>query len=208
VTVTSVGLLTAVVPGVFTPVPVFRAVRVVHRRRAHRDVLEERNYVRVLMLGARAFVPAVMAASLLITTAPSTPVAAAGPVRGSEAAQIIRIAKAQLGDRYRYGAMGPSAFDCSGLVLYAYKHAGDYRAVGYGRYRSARALYRHFRAIGLASRTGGQPGDIVIWGHGTHAGIYLGNGYAISALTRGVRIHRINALTAPFTAFLHTHMNR
>jgi peptidoglycan DL-endopeptidase CwlO len=171
-------------------------------------VLEERNYVRVLKLGAKGFIPVVMAASLLITTAPATPVAAAGLVRGSEAAQIIRIAKAQLGDRYRYGAMGPSAFDCSGLVLYSYRAAGDYRAVGYGRYRSARSLYYHFKALGRASRTGGQPGDIVVWGRGTHVGIYLGNGYAISALTRGVRIHRINALTAPFTAFLHTGMNR
>ena len=164
--------------------------------------------MRVLKLGARAFIPAAMAASILVSTAPATPVAAASLVPGSEAAQIIRIAKAQLGDRYRYGAMGPSAFDCSGLVLYSYKRAGDYRAVGYGRYRSARSLYYHFRSIGRASRTGGQPGDIVIWGRGTHAGIYLGNGYAISALTRGVRIHRLNALTAPFTAFLHTRMNR
>lgn len=164
--------------------------------------------MRVLKLGARAFIPVVMAASVLVTTAPSAPVAAAGPKPGSEAAQIIRIAKAQLGDRYRHGAMGPSAFDCSGLVLYSYKMAGDYRAVGYGRYRSARSLYLHFRAIGRASRTGGQPGDIVVWGRGTHVGIYLGNGYAISALVRGVRIHRINALTAPFTAFLHTRMNR
>ena len=47
--------------------------------------------------------------------------------------------------RYRYGAMGPSAFDCSGLVLYSYKYAGDYRVVGSGHYRSARSLYYHFR---------------------------------------------------------------
>ena len=58
-------------------------------------------------------------------------------VPGSEAAQIIKIAKAQVGDPYRYGAMGPYAFDCSGLVLYSFKAAGDYRAVGSGSYRSA-----------------------------------------------------------------------
>jgi len=171
-------------------------------------VLEEGSYVRVLKLGAKAFIPVVMATSVLISTAPSAPVAAASLVPGSEAAQIIRIAKAQVGDRYRYGAMGPSAFDCSGLVLYAYKYAGDYRVVGSGHYRSARSLYYHFRSLGRASRTGGQPGDIVVWGGGTHVGIYLGNGYAVSALTRGVRVHRLNALTAPFTAFLHTRMNR
>ena len=163
--------------------------------------------MRIFKLGAKAFIPVVMATSVLIGSAPSAPVAAASLVPGSEAAQIIRIAKAQLGDRYRWGAMGPNAFDCSGLVLFSYKKAGDYRAVGYGRYRSARSLYYHFKKLGRASRTGGQPGDIVVWGRGTHVGIYLGHGYAISALTRGVRIHRINALTAPFTAFLHTRMN-
>jgi len=171
--------------------------------------LEERNYVRVLKLGARAFIPAVMAMSILIGSAPAAPASAyTALVPGSEAAQIIRIAKAQLGDRYRYGAMGPSAFDCSGLVLYSYKYAGDYRVVGSGHYRSARSLYYHFRSLGRASRTGGQPGDIVVWGRGTHVGIYLGNGYAISTLTSGVRIHRVNAVTAPFTAYLRTGMNR
>jgi cell wall-associated NlpC family hydrolase len=142
-------------------------------------VLEERNYVRVLKLGA-----------------------------GSEAAQIIKIAKAQVGDRYRYGTMGPSTFDCSGLVLYSFKAAGDYRAVGSGRYRSARSLYYWFRNRGLTSRSRAAPGDLVIWGGGSHVGIYIGNGYAVSALTRGVRVHRVNAMTAPFTAYLRTGMNR
>jgi cell wall-associated NlpC family hydrolase len=171
-------------------------------------VLEERNYVRVLKLGARAFVPAIMAAALLIPAAPATPVEAGGLVRGSEAAQIIRIAKLQVGDRYRYGTAGPRTFDCSGLVLYAYRAAGDARVIGSGRYRSARALYYHFKRLGRVSRTGGQPGDIVVWGRGTHVGIYLGNGYAVSALTRGVRVHRIHAMTASFTGFIHTKMNR
>lgn len=164
--------------------------------------------MRFFRLGARAFIPAVMAASLLLTAAPAKPVEAAGLVRGSEAAQIIRIAKLQLGDRYRWGTAGPRTFDCSGLVLYAYRAAGDAKAVGSGRYRSARAMYYHFKRLGKVSRTGGQPGDVVVWGRGTHVGIYLGNGYAISALTRGVRVHRIHALTASFTGFIHTKMNR
>jgi cell wall-associated NlpC family hydrolase len=171
-------------------------------------VLEEGSYVRIFKLGAKAFIPVVMATSVLIGSAPSAPVAAASLVPGSEAAQIIRIAKAQVGDRYRYGAMGPSAFDCSGLVLYSFKAASDYRAVGYGHYRSARSLYYWFRSRGLASRTGARPGDLVVWGGGSHIGIYIGNGYAVSALTRGVRVHRVSALTTPFTAYLHTGMNR
>jgi hypothetical protein len=45
---------------------------------------------------------------------------------------------------------------------------------------------------------------VVVWGGGAHVGIYLGNGMAISALTSGVRIASIYALTNSFTAFLHT----
>ena len=165
--------------------------------------------MRVLKLGARALIPAIMATSILVGSAPTAPASATSRlVPGSEAAQIIRIAKAQVGDRYRYGASGPSSFDCSGLVTYAYKAAGDYRAIGYGRYRSARALYYYFKNRGLASRTNATPGDLVIWGGGSHVGIYLGNGYAVSALTRGVRVHRVHAMTTPFTAYLRTGMNR
>jgi len=172
-------------------------------------VLEERNYVRVLKLGAKAFIPVALATSVLVSSAPAAPASAYTPlVPGSEAAQIIKIAKAQVGDPYRYGAMGPSAFDCSGLVLYSFKAAGDYRAVGSGSYRSARSLYLWFKGRGLTSTTRAAPGDLVIWGSGSHVGIYIGNGYAVSALTRGVRVHRVGALTAPFTAYLRTGMNR
>jgi cell wall-associated NlpC family hydrolase len=155
-------------------------------------------------MGARAFIPVALAASILVTLAPSAPVAASTTT--TEAAQIIRIARAQLGDPWRYGAAGPYSFDCSGLVLYSFRRAGDYRAVGSGNLRSARSLYYWFRSRGLASRTNPKVGDLVIWGGGTHVGIYIGNGKAISTLTSGVRIHGVFAVTARFTAYLHTGM--
>ena len=122
----------------------------------------------------------------------------------TRAAQVIAIAKSKLGARWVYGAAGPGAFDCSGLVIYSFSKAGVASIIGSGRARSARALYAWFRARGLASTTDGQPGDLVIWGGGTHVGIYLGNGMAISTLLNGVRVHSIRATTARFTAFLHT----
>ena len=151
--------------------------------------------------GARALVSAALAATLLISAAPSTPAAAADL---SEANQVIAIAKAQLGDPWRYGATGPSAFDCSGLVIYSYKMAGDLSLIGSGNYRSASALYKYFRDRGRTSRTTATPGDLVVWGNGSHIGIYLGGGMAISTLTSGVRIHAVNAVTASFTAYLRT----
>lgn len=152
--------------------------------------------------GARALVIAVLGAALLFTATPTPDAQAAQP--GSAAARVIQIARAQLGDPWRYGAKGPRAFDCSGLVIYAFRQAGQARAVGKGRYRSARALYRYFKARGLASRSNPQPGDLVIWGGGTHVGIYIGRGRAISTLRSGVRIHRVSAVRARFTAYLHT----
>jgi cell wall-associated NlpC family hydrolase len=144
---------------------------------------------------------AALAAALLIPSATPTPVAAS---YSSEASQVMRIARAQIGDRWRYGATGPSSFDCSGLVMYAYRMAGDLRMIGNGRYRSAGALYRYFLMRGKTSRTHGTPGDLVVWGNGSHIGIYLGNGMAVSTLTSGVRVHGVRAVTARFTAFLRT----
>lgn len=136
-----------------------------------------------------------------VTAARTTPAARTTTTRAD---QVIAIAKSKLGARWVYGAAGPGAFDCSGLVIYSFSKAGVASIIGSGRARSARALYAWFRARGLASTTDGQPGDLVIWGGGTHVGIYLGNGMAISTLVNGVRVHSIRATTARFTAFLHT----
>src|SRR6266487_2823036 len=38
--------------------------------------------------------------------------------------QAIAFAKAQIGNPYLWGATGPDAFDCSGLVMEAYAAAG------------------------------------------------------------------------------------
>jgi hypothetical protein len=157
-------------------------------------------------MGARAFIPVALAGIILLGLAPSTPVAAAGPT--TEAQQIIKVAMQQRGDPWRYGAAGPRAFDCSGLVIYAFRQAGDKAAVAGGRLRSARALYQWYRSRGLASRSNPKPGDLVVWGGGTHIGIYIGRGKAISTLTNGVRVHGVTAVRARFTSYLHTGMWR
>jgi cell wall-associated NlpC family hydrolase len=89
-------------------------------------------------------------------------------------------------------------------VIYSYKVAGDLALIGNGNYRSASALYKYFRDRGKTSRTSATPGDLVVWGNGSHIGIYLGGGMAISTLNSGVRVHAVNAVTASFTAYLRT----
>ena len=155
---------------------------------------------------APAIAPTAPAIVATVATPGPTTAPASAPTTTARADQVIAVAKSRLGSRWVYGAAGPAAFDCSGLVIYSFSKAGVASIIGSGRMRSARALYAWFRNRGLASTTNGQPGDLVIWGGGTHVGIYVGNGMAISTLLNGVRIHSIRATTARFTAFLHTGM--
>ena len=146
----------------------------------------------------------ILAATVLVTMQPSPPIArAADP----QSADVIAEARSHLGARYRWAAEGPGFFDCTGLVLRSFADSGLLNKVGGWSNRSAYAMYQWFRRKGLTSRTGGRPGDVIIWGGGSHAGIYLGNGLAISALREGVRIHRVNAVTARFTAFARTNLS-
>jgi cell wall-associated NlpC family hydrolase len=137
--------------------------------------------------------------------APKTKVSTSLPAGITPAArEVLQAALDHLGARYVFGSTGPTTFDCSGLVWHAFRTTGHFDVIGNGAYRGGRAIYGYFLSRGLASRTAGRPGDIVVYDGGMHVGLYLGNGRVISALTRGVTIHGLYALTVPFTAFLHT----
>lgn len=144
----------------------------------------------------------------VVAHAPKTTVSTSLPAGIAPAARsVIQAAVNHVGARYVFGATGPTTFDCSGLVWHAFRSTGHFAIIGDGAYRGGRAIYRYFLSRGLASRTDGRPGDIVAYDGGMHVGIYLGNGRVISALTRGVSIHGLYAVTLPFTAFLHTGLN-
>ena len=49
---------------------------------------------------------------------------AAGYTRAQRITKAVKVALQQRGDHYRYGASGPTAFDCSGLVQYSFRRAG------------------------------------------------------------------------------------
>jgi peptidoglycan DL-endopeptidase CwlO len=153
--------------------------------------------------------PTASAATLDSTTAPVPVMAAAvtapAPApRPNIGARIVGIALAQLHKRYAYGSAGPSAFDCSGLVRYAYLRAGVSKVLGGGH--SALAMYRWALAHHLASSSRPQIGDVVVYGGGTHVGIYIGRGLVVSALNPrlGIRITALRGLTSRFTTFIHT----
>jgi cell wall-associated NlpC family hydrolase len=139
------------------------------------------------------------------TVVAAAPAPAAVPTLMARYLSAARIAIAQRHDRYVSGAAGPSAFDCSGLVRYSYRKAGISGRLGGGR--SARGMLSWARLHGKTSRRNPHVGDVVIWGNGRHAGIYIGNGRVISALNprQDIRITGLHALGDPFTAFIHTH---
>jgi len=91
----------------------------------------------------------------------------------SKAAKAIAFARAQIGKPYVYGATGPSAYDCSGLVQAAYKSAG----VSLPRVTGAQ-----FSAGTKVSISNLRPGDLVFFYSGvSHVGIYIGDGKMVHA---------------------------
>jgi peptidoglycan DL-endopeptidase CwlO len=92
----------------------------------------------------------------------------------SRAMRAVRYALAQVGDRYVWSAMGPTAFDCSGLTLRAWEQGG----VSLPHY--SRAQFAGTRRIPLSQA---RPGDLVFYfGNGArHVGLYIGNGKMVHA---------------------------
>jgi cell wall-associated NlpC family hydrolase len=128
--------------------------------------------------------------------------ATARATRATRIERVIRVARRQIGDPWVWGMRGPRSFDCTGLVYYSFRKGEALRAIG-GRWRSVAGLWDYHANRGRANRRNPSRGDLVVWGRAKHVGIYLGRGRAISALVSGVRTHRVNQLTDPFTTYLH-----
>ena len=121
-------------------------------------------------------------------TAPAPAASAPVLASGSAAATAVNTAMAQRGKPYVWAATGPSSFDCSGLVKYAYAAAG----VSLPRSSSQQATAG--RAV---SRAELQPGDIIaFYSPVSHVGIYIGNGQMVHAPTSGdvVKVASIDAM--------------
>ncbi len=85
---------------------------------------------------------------------------------GDATGLLAAVEKYGQGKKYVYGAAGPNSFDCSGLVMYALKHAFG---IDYPHFSGAQ--YGETKHI---SRSNAKPGDLVFWGPGKHVGVYAG----------------------------------
>lgn len=106
--------------------------------------------------------------------------ASAVPRGTSPGLVAVQAALTRIGDPYVWGATGPDSFDCSGLMVWAFKQAGKTLP------RSSEAQNGSGTAV---SRQDLQPGDLIIYyPDATHVGMYVGDGYVIHASTFGVPV--------------------
>lgn len=109
---------------------------------------------------------------------------------------VLALAKAEIGKKYVWGATGPNAFDCSGLVQYVYAKNGV---------NLPRTTYDQVKVGQTVSMKNLQPGDLLFWGAAAapyHVAIYIGNNQYINAATpkQGVILQTISTYYYPTVA--------
>jgi cell wall-associated NlpC family hydrolase len=130
-----------------------------------------------LQAGGRAVAPPAGSGS------PVAPAATKGEV-------ALAFAKDQLGEKYKYGAAGPSSWDCSGLTMKAWAEAGISLP------HNAKAQYKIGTKVKQADL---QPGDLVFFYSGpSHVGIYAGDGQVIHAPRPGKKVTYIKIEYMPW----------
>ena len=122
--------------------------------------------------------PAAPAVTPVVTMAPSPAALTTSVATSAAAARAAALdhAMSKIGSPYRYGASGPNAFDCSGLVSWAFKK------VGVSLPRTSRAMSQVGTPV---SRDELRPGDLVFFYKPvSHVGIYIGDGKIVHASSR------------------------
>ncbi|MDN5750968.1 MAG: C40 family peptidase [Pseudonocardia sp.] len=130
---------------------------------------------------AAAAAPATVSAravSAPVVSVPVVPAAASVPTHATTSrSSAVANALSKVGAAYRWGGDGPSSFDCSGLVNWAFEK------VGVDLPRTSRALSQVGTPV---SRNDLKPGDLVFfYSPVSHVGIYIGDGQMVHASTSG-----------------------
>jgi cell wall-associated NlpC family hydrolase len=112
-----------------------------------------------------------------------------GELASPYAGKALIAARSQLGEPYLWGGTGPDAWDCSGLVQWAYRQAGV------NLDRTSRQQWFNGPTIALKDL---RAGDLIFWALDTsnpatihHVAMYSGNGRMIEAPRTGLNVREI-----------------
>ncbi|SCL23166.1 Cell wall-associated hydrolase, NlpC family [Micromonospora nigra] len=112
---------------------------------------------------------------------------------GGPAGAAVSFACAQIGKPYVWGAEGPHAFDCSGLMLAAWARAGVSLPHNAARQRRVTASVRRGEL---------RPGDLVFYYADLHhVGMYVGGGWVVHASRAGVPVKMKKLNDGPIHSF-------
>jgi cell wall-associated NlpC family hydrolase len=167
------------------------------RAKRHASAIERQRLAALAAARAAAAARAVARAAQQ-SVGPVTSTGAVGDVPGTASAateqQAVSYAESQIGKPYVWGGAGPDTYDCSGLVMWAYAHAGvnlDHWT-GFQWQEGARMAISSLR-----------PGDLVFFATNTsdpntihHVGMYIGNGEMVEAPHTGAFV-RISSIWRP-----------
>jgi peptidoglycan DL-endopeptidase CwlO len=150
-------------------------------------------YVQAVLQWAKAYASGGFSVSAISADSAPGCLPGVGPAPNGATGTAIAFAEQQLGKTYQWGGTGPDAFDCSGLVMQAY------RAAGIDIPRTSQQQWLWGPQIPVAQV---RPGDLVFFAgaDGTttspgHVGIVIGGGLMVEAYATGFPIR-----VAPYRA--------
>ncbi|MEA2486584.1 MAG: peptidoglycan DL-endopeptidase CwlO, partial [Actinomycetota bacterium] len=113
------------------------------------------------------------------------------PAPASGGAQTaVNAALSQVGKPYVWGAAGPNSYDCSGLTMWSWAHAGVSLP------HSSAAQYSVTARVASSDL---QPGDLVFFGSPIHhVAMYIGNGQMVEAPYTGANVRVVPLRTSDY----------
>lgn len=111
--------------------------------------------------------------------------------------KALNVAQSKTGAPYKYGAAGPSRFDCSGLLMWSYGKVGKkLPRVAQSQYNSSVKVSPSHRKVGDLIFIGKSSRGI--YHAGIYAGFWAGHGWMLDAPHTGstVGLHKISNYTA------------
>jgi cell wall-associated NlpC family hydrolase len=133
-----------------------------------------------------ALVRVLLAVAIVLSVGGAAQIASAPKAHAAFSAaqgqKVVRVAATRRGAPYRWGAIGPRRFDCSGLTKWSFARVGK---------RLPRTSRAQYAAAGHIARSQARPGDLVFFlrrGRVYHVGIYAGGGRMWHAPRPGQRV--------------------